>query len=88
LKFNTSLGLHIKGSNAQQICANSWKELDDNTRINYENEAKKVKNLKDNESYILNAKARKSELDKTIKEIRKMVFSMIIMFSKSVKVTN
>ena len=36
------LGLHIKDSGAQQMCANSWKELDDNTRIYFENEAKKV----------------------------------------------
>ena len=83
--FNTSLGLNIKDPNAQQMCANSWKELDDNTRIQFENEAKIIKNLKDNESYISNAKARKSELDRTIQEMRKMVFFMITKFSKSVK---
>jgi hypothetical protein len=74
LKFHISLGLNIKDPNAQQMCANLWKELDDSTRIHFENEAKKIKNLKDNESYIFNAKARKSKLDKTIQEMRKMVF--------------
>ena len=55
------------------MCANSWKELDNDTRIYFENEAKKIKCLKDNESYISNAKARKSKLDKAIEEMRKMV---------------
>ena len=70
------LGLHIKDSGAQQMCANSWKELDDNTRIYFENEAKKVINLKTNDSYISNAKARKSKLDNAIQEMRKMVFDI------------
>ncbi|CAB4436725.1 unnamed protein product [Rhizophagus irregularis] len=33
---------------------------------------KKLNNLKDNESYIINAKARKTKLDKAIQEMRKM----------------
>jgi hypothetical protein len=66
--------LNIKDQGAQQMCANSWKELDNDTRAHFENEAKRVKNLKDSKSYISNAKARKSKLDKAIQEMRKMVF--------------
>ena len=65
--------MNVKHPDAQQICANSWKELDNKTRIHFESEAKRIKNLKDNESYISNAKARKSKLDKAIQEMRKMV---------------
>ena len=65
--------MNVKHPDAQQICANSWKELDNETRIHFESEAKRIKNLKDNESYISNAKARKSKLDKAIQEMRKMV---------------
>jgi len=70
------LGLHVKHPGAQQMCANSWKELDNDTRVHFKNEAKRIKNLKDNESYISNAKARKSKLDKAIQEIRKMVLKI------------
>ena len=65
--------MRVKDPGVQQMCANSWKELDNDTRVHFENEAKRVKNLKDNESYISNAKARKSKLDKAIQEMRKMV---------------
>ena len=74
------LGLNIKHPGVQQMCANSWRELDNNTRIQFENEAKRVKNLKDNESYISNAKARKSKLDKAIQEMRKMVCLTLTIF--------
>ena len=37
---------------------------------------KKVINLKTNDSYISNAKARKSKLDNAIQEMRKMVFDI------------
>lgn len=43
LKFNISLGLHIKDPNAQQMCANSWKELDNNTCNYFEKKQKKLK---------------------------------------------
>ena len=66
--------MNVKHPDAQQICANSWKELDNETHIHFESEAKRIKNLKDNESYISNAKARKSKLDKAIQEMRKKVF--------------
>lgn len=56
------------------MCANSWKVLDDDTRIHFENKARNINNSKDNESYISNTKVRKARLDKTIQEIRKMVF--------------
>ncbi len=56
------------------MCANSWKVLDNDTRTHFENEARNINNSKDNESYISNARVRKARLDKTIQEIRKMVF--------------
>jgi hypothetical protein len=64
----------MKEQGAQQMCANSWKALDDDARNYFENEAKKIKYLNKNEIYISNAKARKTKLDKEIQEIRKMVF--------------
>ncbi len=68
--------MRVKDPGVQQMCANSWKELDNDTRVHFENEAKRVKNLKDNESYISNAKARKSKLDKAIQEMRKRYFKI------------
>ncbi|CAB4436586.1 unnamed protein product [Rhizophagus irregularis] len=69
---NVGKSMQILDSGAQQMCASSWKELNDDNRIHFENEAKKLNNLKDNESYIINAKARKTKLDKAIQEMRKM----------------
>ena len=70
----------IKDSDAQQMCANSWKTLDNDTRTHFENEAKSINNSKDNESYISNARVRKARLDKTIQEIRKMVFFKLVFY--------
>lgn len=72
--------MQILDSGAQQMCASSWKELNDDDCIHFENEAKKLNNLKDNESYIINAKARKTKLDKAIQEMRKMVFNFLFLF--------
>ena len=62
--------MHMKEQGVQQMCANSWKALDDDARNYFENEAKKIKYLNKNEIYISNAKARKTKLDKEIQEIR------------------
>jgi hypothetical protein len=78
--LNLNLGLNLKDPGVQQICANSWKASDNDTRTYFENEAKNINNLKDKESYISNTRVRKASLDKTIQEIRKMVFLKLIIF--------
>jgi hypothetical protein len=70
----------MKDSGAQQMCANLWKALDDDTRTHFENEARNINNSKDNESHISNARERKARLDKTIQEIRKMVKISILLW--------
>jgi hypothetical protein len=72
--LNLNLGLSIKDPGVQQICANSWKASDNNTRTYFESEAKNINNLKNKETYISNTRVRKAKLDKTIQEIRNMVF--------------
>ena len=74
----------IKDSDAQQICANSWKILDIDTCTHFENEARSINNS--NESYISNARVRKARLDKTIQEIRKMVLLKLVFYYNSMMI--
>jgi hypothetical protein len=78
--------LCIKDSVAQQMCANSWKALDNDTRTHFENEARNTNNLKDKESYISNARVRKARLDKTIQETRKMVFFKLVFYYSNIMI--
>jgi hypothetical protein len=66
-------GLNIKDNGTQKLCAKAWNELDSDTRKYYEEEAKNAPNLFGKESFITNAKSRKTQINNGIQDIRKMV---------------
>ncbi|UZO24830.1 uncharacterized protein OCT59_017124 [Rhizophagus irregularis] len=67
-------GLNIKDKGSQKLCADAWNALNNDTRKYYEEEAKNAANLrvKEQNSFITNAKSRKTQLNNGIQDIRKM----------------
>ena len=65
--------MNIKEKGSQKLCAEAWNALSSDVREHYKEEAKNVPNLHVKNSFITNAKSRKTQLNNGIQDIRKMV---------------